>query len=344
MKGMVQYLRPGPRRILPLGEPPSQSMVEAARTASKKDLVSLRREGGDVNGSWQHYRPLQAVMQPAPQQPAKADSKRVNCLKWLLEQGADPEALGGWPSARAILVAAFSGEPAYVEALRAAGARVDGFFFAAVGDLKRVERLLRDDPAFASARDTSGMTALHCCAASRMTGDLTGIANLLLDHGADVNAKAGTWGQQLDAVVFAVGTCHSDLFTLLLERGADPSAALASALWRTCTEFAEIALRHGASVDIAKDDGKPVLNQMVRWDRVKHALWLLEKGASPNLADDRGWTALHQAAARGNEGLVKALLDAGGDTALKSKDGKMPSDIARASGKAAAAELLGAAH
>ncbi len=103
-------------------------------------------------------------------------------------------------------------------------------------------------------------------------------------------------------------------------------------------------MRHGAKLDAARDEGKPVLNQMVRWGRVAHALWLIEKGASPNLADDRGWTALHQAAARGNESLVKALLQAGGDAARRSKDGKMPMDIAKETGKAAAVELLSAAQ
>jgi ankyrin repeat protein len=57
--------------------------------------------------------------------------------------------------------------------------------------------------------------------------------------------------------------------------------------------------------------------------------WLIAKGASPNQPDDRGWTAVHQAASRGNERMLQAVLDAGGDRGRKTKDGHTPLDIAR---------------
>jgi ankyrin repeat protein len=53
--------------------------------------------------------------------------------------------------------------------------------------------------------------------------------------------------------------------------------------------------------------------------------------ADPNVADDRGWTAVHQAASRGNEKMLKALLDAGGDAKRKDRQGYTPLVIARTS-------------
>jgi len=129
---------------------------------------------------------------------------------------------------------------------------------------------------------------------------------------------------------------------LLLERGADPIAALPPVVWRSETELAELALSHGANLDRAVDDGKPLLNNLVRWGQVGPALWMLERGASPNIADERGWTAVHQAASRGNEKVMKAVLAAGGDPARSDNEGSTPIDIARANRRGKIVALLGA--
>ena len=80
------------------------------------------------------------------------------------EACACPEQLGAWPSARAIIVAAFAGSPEYAAVLRQGGAKIDGFAGAALGDRKRVEQTLRDRPGFARERDHYGLTALQCAA------------------------------------------------------------------------------------------------------------------------------------------------------------------------------------
>jgi hypothetical protein len=36
------------------------------------------------------------------------------------------------------------------------------------------------------------------------------------------------------------------------------------------------------------------LNNLVRWGQIRQSLWLLERHANPNLADERGWTAVHR--------------------------------------------------
>jgi ankyrin repeat protein len=212
---------------------------------------------------------------------------------------------------------------------------VDGFVAAALGDIRRVEKALAKDPAFAEARDPGGLTALHCCAGSRLgrkskkiADSLLAIARLLLDHGADAKASVRSWNHDVDAVYFAVSSGQLQLFELLLERGADATAALPAALWRDGFEFAELALRHGAKLDLAVDNKKPLLNELIRWGQMKAVLWLLDHGASPNREDAQGWTAVHQAASRGNERMMEAVLRAGGDPTRKDAQARTPLDVA----------------
>ena len=327
----------------------AQVIVEAGRLAWTKGLDLLVKLGADPNAEWRGYRPLHALIQEAPHKghdPAPAS--RVSCLEWLLARGANPEQLGGWPSSRAIITAAFVGEVAYIDQLRQAGARIDGFAAAALGDLRRVEKVVMKDRAFVTSRDSGILTALHCAAGSRLgkrskkhRDALVAIGSILIGAGADVNATARSWSHDVDVVYFAAASEQHELFELLLQRGANPYTALASAVWRNNNVFADLALQHGAEIDKALDDGKPLLNQMVRWGQFKQALWLLGKGASPDIADDRGWTAVHQAASRGNETMMKAVLNAGGNPLLRDKEGNSPLDVARAKGYRKLLVLMG---
>jgi Ankyrin repeat len=163
----------------------------AAADANRKALEILKRAGADLNGISRNYRPLHNLLQTDPHKVAgKPSEERLDCLEWMLENGADPELAAPWPSARAILIAAFVGVPEYVKVLRKHGAKVDGFVGAALGDRKLVENALRD-PEFATARDGGVLTALHCAAGSRMPGaDVVEVARMLLDAGAEVRATA----------------------------------------------------------------------------------------------------------------------------------------------------------
>lgn len=305
----------------------------AAGGAWKEGLALLKKHGADFNAVWRGYRPLHALIQEAPHaHHGKPEPARLECLKWLLENGADPELDAAWPPSRAILIAAFTGITEYVDILRQAGAKVDGFVHAALGDLKQVEKLVKRDPGFAQARTRErGTTALHCCAASRMRSKhLIEIAHLLLDHGADPNALCDGWNHELDPAYFAAGSRQLDTFELLLERGANSDAALVHAVWqKDPAQLGEIAVRHSAKVDRARDGDKPLLNQMIRWGQLPAVFWLLEQGASPNIADERGWTAVHQAASRGNERMLKAVLAAGGDRSRQDNDHHTPLEVAR---------------
>jgi len=123
-----------------------------------------------------------------------------------------------------------------------------------------------------------------------MPGPLLEIARLLIKAGADLRAKTKSWSHDIDAVHLAASAKNAALFELLLDSGADATEALAPALWNGSEELAGMALAHGAVLDGAVADRQPLLNNLIRWGGFRPALWLLSHGASPNIADERGWT------------------------------------------------------
>ena len=92
-------------------------------------------------------------------------------------------------------------------------------------------------------------------------------------------------------------------------------------------------LAHGAHPDRAIAGGQPLLNNLIRWGQLRQALWLLARKARPNIPDQRGWTAMHQAASRDNQRMMRAVLDAGGDLTRRDDKGKTPRDIAATMGR-----------
>jgi ankyrin repeat protein len=303
-----------------------RAICEAAALAFQSAVEYLARQGADLNAAWRGYRPLHNLIQTHPHDAGREPSGgRLKCLEWMLAHGADPEQAGAWPPARAVILAAFAGRPEYVKRLRR---KDDGFAAAALSDQKGVERALRQRPEFARERDTGGLTALQCAAGSRMPGHRLEIARRLIEAGADLRAQTRSWSHAIDAVYLAASAKNAALFELLLDSGANPTEALAPALWNGGEEMARMALARGAVPDRAAAGGQPLLNNLIRWGQFRPASWLLQQGASPNIADERGWTAVHQAASRGNERMLQAVLESGGDVTRRDREGCIPRDRA----------------
>ena len=329
----------------------AQEILKAAGRADRAALERLVARGGDPNAVWRGYRAIHALIQREThgdeEEAGEPGTKKLECLAWLLANGADPELPGAWPPMPALIVAAFWGSRTYVDALIEGGAKRDAFAACALGDLAAVKKALVKDAAFANARAAGGLTALQCCAGSKLGRDdaktarkLLECASALLDAGADPNARTKSWSHEIDVAYLACSAANRAMLALLLERGADATAALPSAAWRKTMELAELCLERGAAIDEAEHDEKPLLNQLVRWGQVKPALWLLERGASPNLADERGWTALHQAASRGNERMLRACLEHGGDRSAVDANGLTPLKLALIARKPRMVEIL----
>jgi ankyrin repeat protein len=326
----------------------ARAVLKAAQKADRAELARLLESGADLNALWRGYRPLHALIQEQLHgDAAEPTAVRLACFDWLLAHGADPELPAAWPPARALLVAAFTGSSKYVARLLAAKARRDLFTACALGHRPAAKRALAKDPSLAQARDEGGLTALQCAAASRMgRGDpnlaakLREIARLLLDSGADPNARTKSWIHEIDAAYLACSAGHVEMLTLLLDGGADATQALSSAAWQSDRALGEACLAHGASIDRATHAGKPLLNQLVRWGQMKPAVWLLERGASPNVPDERGWTAVHQAVSRGNVTMLRACLAAGGDRKRRDHADFAPMGVALVMRRVRMAELL----
>ncbi len=89
------------------------------------------------------------------------------------------------------------------------------------------------------------------------------------------------------------GARRFDETRLLLERWADATRALVTAMWNTKEEFArfgEFCLAQGADLAAARSADRPLLNDLVRWGKFAPALWLLGHGAAPNQPDAQGFT------------------------------------------------------
>ena len=165
------------------------------------------------------------------------------------------------------------------------------------------------------------------------------IARLLLDHGADVNAKNDQGETPLHLASRGEYDSPDDgvrVAELLLERGSYVSAQdnicwtpLHSASYNGKPEIIQVFLRYGAKVDAENDLGETPLH-LVRQskygsqDGVHVARLLLDSGVFVNTPDKRNWTALHAASYYGRLEIAQVLLDHGGIAKVEDDQGKTP--------------------
>lgn len=154
----------------------------------------------------------------------------------------------------ALLWCVYAGQPAMRDLLRARISELDLFEAAALGDLERLQALIAADPEAVREYSGDGWTPLHLAAAfagpdavrlllergasvqatsrnpqrnqplhaALALGQETGTIRLLLDAGADVNARqAGGF----TALHSAAAAGRAEAVAVLLERGADPGPA-----------------------------------------------------------------------------------------------------------------------
>jgi ankyrin repeat protein len=168
--------------------------------------------------------------------------------------------------------------------------------------------------------------------------------------------------QQAEFVLFlsshAVGADRIKLVKWLLENGADPNENSQAGLW-TCLdigvvhasiETVELLLKHGANIQ----NTNSLLRACV-YGRIEMINLLLDYGIDVNeipdneLTTDRDrkrglGTALHIAARKNQEEVVRVLLKRGADRAMVDSLDKTVLDIANMSGHKAIVELLREPH
>jgi ankyrin repeat protein len=171
-----------------------------------------------------------------------------------------------------------------------------------------------------AARDKNGSTPLHEAAKSERLegvslppGSLQALAKLLLDRGAEVNAKDNAEWMPLHWALFKR---NAGIARLLIERGADVNA--------------REAINHYTPLDHAVSGGGSL--EIVEL--------LISRGANVNAADPAQNTPLHRAASKGWVAGVKLLLAKGADPNARNNSQWAPLDDALHGRHTEAAGLL----
>lgn len=226
------------------------------------------------------------------------------------------------------------------------------------GDIAAVEERLRRRPELAA---TSGGVQnweplLYVCHTGlgkghpeRLAG-LVRIATLLLERGANPNATySWNWHRELPRTALWGALCtvrHLPLAEVLLAHGAEPTDGVTLHI---CAgggnrEGLELLGRYGVQPDgIA--GGVPPLRYILGWATAEEGLvgirWLLENGASPNLAwAETGDAPLHIVAERWDASIADLLAQYGLDVTQRRADGRTALTIAELHGNRTVAAWL----
>ena len=175
------------------------------------------------------------------------------------------------------IVAIYWRAPQMLALLRSRGAELDIFEAAAAGDAERVRAMLAADPSLRNAHAPDGWTPLHLASHFRHTS----VIELLLAHGADVNA---------------------------VSRNADANAPLhAAAAGGADADVMGRLLRAGARVNHRQSSGFTALHEVAAIGNAEVARLLLEAGAEPDVSNTEGQTPVELARAAGHAALAETL-------------------------------------
>ncbi|RSL60417.1 hypothetical protein CEP53_005440 [Fusarium sp. AF-6] len=176
------------------------------------------------------------------------------------------------------------------------------------GMLWAVRELLDYDTSLISRADENGRQPLHkACREGHLE-----IVNLLLQHGADIEAKE-----------------------------SDGSTPFDSACWKGHKDVVELLLSRGANSQGCDNDGWTSIRAATEHKRLDVIEVLLnENPANINVADNKGETSLHVASGKGYVAIMHLLLEKGADIEKPDKDGETPLHCASRNGRDETARLL----
>ena len=289
----------------------------------------LLARGADINGSgYVGWTPLHKA----------ATSKQSKMVALLLAKGADVNLSSSGTTP--FHLAAMSGDKEIMEMIiakgadvraRDAGGRTPLHMAAYCGSRAGLELLitLHVD---VEAQDQNLSTPLHWAA----RGGCTEAVELLLKYGADASAING---ERETPLQLANKQEKAEVVRLLSAPGVMGSAAVHASRRAKTTQLFEAArtqrlaevqalLSQGVPID-AKELGRTLLYQSAFGNK-DMVVWLLAKGADPNLIVSGGWMPLHIAVHEGRLDLVEILLSKGAAVSARGDDGLTPLHIALA--------------
>jgi ankyrin repeat protein len=177
------------------------------------------------------------------------------------------------------LLAAYYGHPELADVLVAHGAKLDVFEASATGSLERVRVLVKEDRGLVNAFAADGFFPLGLAA---FFGHRA-IVEFLLKNSADVRAAARN-AQKVTALHGAVARRDVEVVKLLLEHGADANAKqergfvpLHDAAANGNLALVQLLVSHGARIDSRSEDGQTPGEMAAERGHVEVAEWLAEK-------------------------------------------------------------------
>jgi serine/threonine-protein phosphatase 6 regulatory ankyrin repeat subunit B len=285
----------------------------------------------------------------------RGDPERdIEIVKMLLEKGANVNETDERVRT-AFLVAAWRGRKRIVEVLLEQEVDVDttvpttkfggwtALIAVSVQGNPDIVKLLLDNGADMNAKDEKGNTALFH-ASGRGHAE---IVEMLLDNEADMNAKDKN-GQT--ALIEASEKGHAEIVVMLLEKGVNMNVddnhvkvALITASGRGHKRVVEVLLDKGVDVnaiDTTFAGWTPLITASVRGYAEIVAMLLTRDGILVNAGDEHGRTALIFASNNGYIDIVKLLLDNGANVNAEDKGGNTALIFASNKGHTDIMELL----
>jgi uncharacterized protein len=178
--------------------------------------------------------------------------------------------------ASAILVATYNMKPDVVNALVELGAPVDIFEASVLGQVDRIQEILKVNPARVSEHAPDGFTPV---ALASFFGQLAAV-KALIAAGANVNAAAKN-GLKVQALHAAVAGRNLEIVKAVLDAGGDPNAQqqagfrpMHEAGSNANRKLAEMLLQHGADPSLLNDEGKSAIDFAREKGHAEFADWL----------------------------------------------------------------------
>ncbi|ALP53994.1 hypothetical protein Tel_13105 [Candidatus Tenderia electrophaga] len=335
-----------------------ESLLKAARIG---DVVKVKQLLGDGSAD-----PNSANNNGILPLLAAAYEGRLETVEALVAGGAEINFL---PAGLSQFALSKSHAPLRERDLMEAAARSDSALHAAVRQRHQdIVRFLLEHGAQVGLANRHGETPLLVAAAG---GDVQ-VARLLLEHGADPNAREQdnrrnrmamakqSMGKD-SALIVAVEKGHEEVARALIEAGAEVDyrgfmgkTPLYVAVENGRRHLVELLLAHGADVSIESLAGLSPLMEAAKTGNHRIVADLLQHNANVNAIEEpelgyarevqagasTGMTALMFAARAGHDKVVVQLLQAGAQTNIHNSDGESAQDMAADAGYGDIVQLL----
>ena len=183
--------------------------------------------------------------------------------------------------------------------------------------------------------------------AAALTGGHLDVAQLLYEHGADVDVRSYDYDRRTP-LYSASGQGHREIVEWLLRRGADPNirgdstllTPLHMAALNGQVDVSRILLQHKTDRNALDVEGQTPFHLASKQGHIRLARLLLEHGVDVNALDNNHSTALHLTSKEGHTDVARWLLGQRLDANAKDSDGRTPLHLASGRGYIDIAQLL----